>query len=257
MCQEPWIEPLPVYQKSGKTISSLTEEDLPGLNEQEITDFKSLVSCGLFKDYELHAHQAEMLKKTLDCNNCVVTAGTGSGKTESFLLPLFAYLSRESSMWEAPGTPDPRVNNWWNDTQWQNSCISENNRIQHTYRIPQRGHEKREAAVRALIIYPMNALANSQYDDFARRLAGSGLKLALYTGGDFGLLFTVRPDMIEAARGVCDLSVIGDVVRGDEGVMVELASGSVECVNRKGYEQLAIINSKNFLMKNIGTVMKM
>jgi len=162
MCQEPWIEPLPVYQKSGKTVSSLTDEDLPGLNEQEITYFKSLVSCGLFKDYELHAHQAEMLKKTLDCNNCIVTAGTGSGKTESFLLPLFAYLSRESSKWEAPGTPDPRVNNWWNDTQWQNSCISENNRIQQTYRIPQRGHEKREAAVRALIIYPMNALVEDQ-----------------------------------------------------------------------------------------------
>ncbi|MBC2698912.1 MAG: DEAD/DEAH box helicase [ANME-2 cluster archaeon] len=162
MCQEPWIEPLPVYQKSGKTISSLAEEDLSGLNEQEITDFKSLVSCGLFKDYELHAHQAEMLKKTLDCNNCIVTAGTGSGKTESFLLPLFAYLSRESSKWEAPGTPDSRVNNWWNDTQWQNSCIGDNKRIQHTYRIPQRGHEKREAAVRALIIYPMNALVEDQ-----------------------------------------------------------------------------------------------
>ncbi|MBE0525167.1 MAG: DEAD/DEAH box helicase, partial [Methanosarcinales archaeon] len=162
MCQEPWIEPLPVYQKSGKTISTLTDEDLPGLNELEITYFKSLVSCGLFKDYELHAHQVEMLKKTLDCNNCIVTAGTGSGKTESFLLPLFAYLSRESSKWEAPGTPDPRVNSWWNDTQWQNSCISENNRIQQTYRIPQRSHEKREAAVRALIIYPMNALVEDQ-----------------------------------------------------------------------------------------------
>ena len=36
--------------------------------------------------------------------------------------------------------------------------------------------------IKALIIYPMNALANSQYADFARRLAGSGLTLALYTG---------------------------------------------------------------------------
>ncbi len=86
---------------------------------------------------------------------------------------------------------------------------------------------------------------------FAKSADGA-LELALYTGGDFGLLFTVRPDMIEAARGVCDLSVIGDVVEDGEGVMVELASGSVECINRKGYEQLAIINSKNFLMKNIG-----
>jgi len=39
--------------------------------------------------------------------------------------------------------------------------------------------------IKAIIIYPMNALANSQYDDFARRLAGSGLKLALYTGDTF------------------------------------------------------------------------
>lgn len=36
--------------------------------------------------------------------------------------------------------------------------------------------------VKAIIIYPMNALGNSQYDEFARRLAGSGLKITLYTG---------------------------------------------------------------------------
>lgn len=36
--------------------------------------------------------------------------------------------------------------------------------------------------IKAVIIYPMNALANSQYDDFAKRLAGSGLRIALYTG---------------------------------------------------------------------------
>ncbi|MCG3207816.1 MAG: DEAD-box ATP-dependent RNA helicase CshA [Anaerolineae bacterium] len=38
------------------------------------------------------------------------------------------------------------------------------------------------AGIKAIIIYPMNALGNSQYADFARRLHGSGLKLALYTG---------------------------------------------------------------------------
>src|SRR5579885_2317720 len=36
--------------------------------------------------------------------------------------------------------------------------------------------------IKAIIIYPMNALANSQYDDLSRRLAGSGLRIALYTG---------------------------------------------------------------------------
>ena len=106
MCQEPWIEPLPVYQKSGKIIQNLIEEDLPGFSDQDKEDFKSLVSCGLFGDHELYAHQAEMLKNVLEGRNCIVTAGTGSGKTEAFLLPLFAYLARESSTWETPDFRD-------------------------------------------------------------------------------------------------------------------------------------------------------
>ena len=36
--------------------------------------------------------------------------------------------------------------------------------------------------IKAIIVYPMNALANSQYEDFAQRLHGSGLKIGLYTG---------------------------------------------------------------------------
>lgn len=36
--------------------------------------------------------------------------------------------------------------------------------------------------IKAVIVYPMNALANSQYEDFAARLEGSGLTIAIYTG---------------------------------------------------------------------------
>jgi len=38
------------------------------------------------------------------------------------------------------------------------------------------------AGIKAILVYPMNALANSQYDDMAARLEGSGLKIAIYTG---------------------------------------------------------------------------
>lgn len=41
--------------------------------------------------------------------------------------------------------------------------------------------DERVQGIKAVIVYPMNALANSQYEDFAQRLAGSGLRLALYT----------------------------------------------------------------------------
>jgi hypothetical protein len=176
LCQEPWIEPLPIYQKSKKTILNLKEEDLPGLSNQELSDFRSLVACGLFGDYELYDHQMEMLKMALEGRNCVVTAGTGSGKTEAFLLPLFAYLVRESSGWAPPKTPDSHVNDWWSDSQWQESCCNEHNRIQRSYRVSQRGHEQRDAAVRALIIYPMNALVEDQLTRLRKALDSNDAK---------------------------------------------------------------------------------
>ena len=38
------------------------------------------------------------------------------------------------------------------------------------------------SGIKAVIVYPMNALANNQYDDFSERLHGSGLTIARYTG---------------------------------------------------------------------------
>lgn len=163
--QEPWIEPLPKYQSSGKKIDQLTLDDVPGLDETALQDFKNLAACGLVGDFPLYSHQVEMLRKGLAGQNVVVTAGTGSGKTESFLLPLFAYLAKESQNWEAPGSPHPHLNDWWKNEDWKNQCnpiIKERRSLKDSYRVPQRGHEKRDAAVRALVLYPMNALVEDQ-----------------------------------------------------------------------------------------------
>lgn len=164
-CQDPWIEPLPRYQGSGKTIRDLSLEDVPGLNQEALTDFIGLASCGLVKEYELHRHQVEMLKKACSGQHCVVTAGTGSGKTEAFLSPLFAYLTAESKDWEAPGPVAPHWDDWWSNEDWHRQCnplVRKKRRMLRSYRVPQRAHEKREAAVRALILYPMNALVEDQ-----------------------------------------------------------------------------------------------
>ncbi len=42
--------------------------------------------------------------------------------------------------------------------------------------------EEGKNGIKAIIIYLMNALANSQYQELAQKLAGSGLKIGLYTG---------------------------------------------------------------------------
>lgn len=83
LCQHPWIEPLPRYESSGKAINQLGPNDLPGLSAAAAADFRDLAARGLMGDFPLHRHQLEMLTKALAGQSCVITAGTGSGKTES------------------------------------------------------------------------------------------------------------------------------------------------------------------------------
>lgn len=170
-CQEPWIEARPSYKSSGLSVRDLDESAVPGLSSEALVDFQSLVLSGLLGEYELYSHQVEMMRRSLGGNPTVVTAGTGSGKTESFLLPLFAYLAQESKGWEAPGAKLDYQDDWWTDRaeDWRSTCAppkaagaKKRPPMTRPFRVPQRAHERRPAAVRALILYPMNALVEDQ-----------------------------------------------------------------------------------------------
>ncbi len=62
-----------------------------------------------------------------------------------------------------------------------------------------------------------------------------GIEFALYSGGDYELLFTLDPGRVEEARGVCDFTVIGEVTPEVGGVVMETQGGVIEVENR-GYE---------------------
>lgn len=150
--QTPYVEPIPSY-KPGKKLEQLTTKDLPSLNQEGIEAFQHIVGAGLFNGgYPLYTHQQNMLKKSLQGKHCVVVTGTGSGKTESFLLPVIANIIREATMpgshW---GEPAGTCEEWTEakPPKWNAS------------RKELRG-EDREAAVRTLILYPMNALVEDQ-----------------------------------------------------------------------------------------------
>ena len=169
LSREPWIEPIPSYRKkldsSGKdvTIMDLTATDLPGMTTKSADLFKEFIRTGLMS-YPLYLHQYNMLHEALKGKDCVITSGTGSGKTESFLLPLFADIFKEAAEW-APANYN--INDWWNWARVPESrFFDQQNQLPNSKllssEVLQRGNETREAAVRALIIYPMNALVEDQ-----------------------------------------------------------------------------------------------
>lgn len=96
----------------------------------------------------LRDHQADALRHSLstttDRPHVVVTSGTGSGKTEAFLLPILARLVEESAQWGRPG----QVNRWWAEKHPTTAGVRE--------------YESRPAALRSMILYPTNALVEDQ-----------------------------------------------------------------------------------------------
>lgn len=157
----PWIEPLPLYNSSGITVRSLGEADFPGWTSDQICCFQKLAVSGLVPaDRPLYRHQHKMLKAATTGKNCVITAGTGAGKTEAFLLPLFAQIAREMPSWPIYSKPAAHRDDWWNDKAWKNL----NRKRGKSWRVPQRDASAavRPSGMRALILYPMNALVEDQ-----------------------------------------------------------------------------------------------
>ncbi len=121
--QIPYLESTPRYE-AGKNFV-----DIEGLPAAALEVFSALVKKegGLSKLlYDPpYRHQSEALEYSLvDRKNLVIMTGTGSGKTESFLLPILGKLAHEAKT-------NPKV-------------------------------FSSQPAMRALVLYPMNALVNDQ-----------------------------------------------------------------------------------------------
>ena len=141
--RRPWLEFITEYEGSGVPIE--VSAKTAGADD----DLGAFAQCGLFgpKVTQLYRHQADVLEAVVRGRNAVVTAGTGSGKTEAMLLPVISALLKESRTWTggAAKVSDP----WW-----------------RTFRtpkyVPQRTDDGHLAAVRCLVLYPMNALVEDQ-----------------------------------------------------------------------------------------------
>lgn len=158
LSKEPYLEILPEYT-SAEGVNAITDDVIVENfratfgDEDKTRLFLNFVSRGLIK-YPPYGHQIGMMEKafagidengdTLRYKNTVITSGTGSGKTESFLLPLLADIFKEAVNWQP-------INN--NRADWY---------AENPYIPNQRQEHIRPAAIRALVLYPMNALVEDQ-----------------------------------------------------------------------------------------------
>ena len=117
----PYVDISDIF-KTGSTLNQL-------INEGVVSSLFTKLESNKPKGYEIEVpldrplfkHQEKALRKAVKDKNIIVTTGTGSGKTESFLYPILNKLFKEQ----------------------------ENNTLG-------------QCGVRAILIYPMNALANDQ-----------------------------------------------------------------------------------------------
>ncbi|MBL0731732.1 MAG: virulence promoting factor [Desulfosarcina sp.] len=126
-----WPEPLIQFNPSfeqGESAQSLCDK---GILHPDLSN--------IFKHYDLFKHQVEAIKKGIKGLDFVVTSGTGSGKSLTFLGTIFDYLLKN----------------------------------------------KTGAGIKAVIVYPMNALINSQSEEIKK--FRDNYKNA--TGKDFPITF--------------------------------------------------------------------
>ncbi|MBA4130091.1 MAG: hypothetical protein C0519_01560 [Hyphomicrobium sp.] len=132
----PFVESLPDFEK-GKSIKQMVDDGVLSTKWRALEG--STEGRKLF-ERQLHLHQADAIARGRE--NFLVATGTGSGKTESFLLPLINELIDDPDL-SRPG-------------------------------------------VRAILIYPLNALANDQMHRIARLvfkdLQDPGITLGRFTG---------------------------------------------------------------------------
>ncbi|MFH1532056.1 MAG: DEAD/DEAH box helicase [Pseudomonadota bacterium] len=116
--------------EQGPSVKSLAGE--PGLGLHPAL-------AGVFPYESVHKHQELALRSVKAGKHTVVATGTGSGKTEAFLLPIIDHCLHLRDAGAAPG-------------------------------------------VVAILVYPMNALADDQLRRLRPMLAGTGITFGRYTG---------------------------------------------------------------------------
>jgi superfamily II DNA or RNA helicase len=107
----------------------------------------------LAKRKSLYTHQSYAIRSILAGKNTIISTGTGSGKTESFLIPILHHCLVEKS--------------------------------------------KDICGIKAIILYPLNALANDQIRRITEAVKGRGIRVGCFVGSTPGFKIRKPSDPVE------------------------------------------------------------
>lgn len=161
----PYLEATPIFRRA-KTTTELFTEILGVEPEQGLL-------MAVNGERQLYSHQENSIRFTAQGKNVVIATGTGSGKTESFLLPILLHLYKE-----------------FVSGQFGNG-------------------------IRALILYPMNALAFDQRErlgEICRKLEAYQSRFRFTFGQYVGDTPEDRNDQYRNAREAWDNRLPGELV---------------------------------------------
>ncbi len=119
----------PQYKKSGVSFREFCRTH--GL----VNSLADVLTARLGADFRLYRHQEKAIESILNGVATVISTGTGSGKTESFLIPIIDH------------------------------CV-----------------KNRSRGTKAILLYPMNALANDQLSRLKDLTAGTSVTYGVLTG---------------------------------------------------------------------------
>jgi len=146
--REPLVSIIPAYEHGVAPEELLGRQEVPRLDDR----LRSL-SSAFEPSRPLYTHQLQAIEHIQHGHNAAIATGTGSGKTECFLLPILDEVIRS-----------------------------------------------KDDGVHAILIYPMNALANDQLERLRVLVGDSGVTFGRYTGQTPWTEDEVPTRMLEKAK---------------------------------------------------------
>lgn len=183
-----WPEPLlqlnPTFLPGG-TVDDLVKDGTLHPECTKIFRIDKTDTDPIGKQLLLHAHQAEAIRKANEGKSYVLTSGTGSGKSLTYIIPIVDHVLRRGS----------------------------------------------GQGIQAIVVYPMNALANSQHEELSKFLdkgyeeGKSPVRFARYTGQEKGVereaLRSNPPDILLTNYMMLELLL----TRSEDRTLVDAAQG--------------------------------